>query len=155
MKSILARSVICGLVYLIFPFLIIFVASIIDDIITDSFTTATVFGIICGTVMAFVTNCGELKRTVIARIMGVLSVIAADMILFIADVPYRIILYIYRNDFYVREMGRLTLNETIGYAWSMMFFEIALPISFAVVCIGIFIYHVTKNRRMKKQTTLP
>jgi len=147
--SILVKSIICIFGYMIFWFLMFFTAYI-DNSTFPPFYMAIVFGIICGTVMAIITACAELKRTVFARIIGVFSVIATDFILSMSGIPHKIILYKYRNDAFVQETGRLTVNETIVFGWSNMFFWFALPISFVVVCSGIFLYNKIKNRRIKK-----
>ena len=149
-KTILSKSAICGSVYLIFPFLILLVVYGLDTIITNPFVVATLFGAICGTIIAVVTNCGELKRTSIARAFGILAVIVVELLLEIFGVQSKIILYIFRNTEFVRETGRLTVNETIGYSWSMMFFWFSMIISLVVVCVGIFVYNIVKTRRTKQ-----
>jgi hypothetical protein len=128
-----------------------FFTAYINDSTFHPFYMAIIFGIICGTVMAGITVCTELNRTILARIIGVLSVVATDFLVSMSGIPHRIILYKYRNDAFVQETGRLTVNETIKFGWSNMFLGIAISISFIVVCIGIFIYNMVKNRRMKKQ----
>lgn len=80
-KTILSKSAICGSVYLIFPFLILLVVYGLDNIISNPFVVATLFGAICGTIIALVTNCGELKRTSIARAFGILAVIVVELLL--------------------------------------------------------------------------
>ena len=149
-KSILYKSIICVSAYLIF-WLLMFFTAYINDIAFQPFYMAIAFGIICGAVIAIVTGCAELKRTVLARIIGVLSVIATDIILSVSGIPHKIILYKYRNSAFVQETGRLTVNETIVFGWSNMFFWYALLISFAVVAVSIFIFKTVKNRRMKNQ----
>jgi len=150
-KSILLKSIICASTYLTL-WLLMFFAAYIDGSALNPFYLAIVFGIICGTVMAVVTRCAELKKTVLTRIIGVLSVIATDLILSISGIPHSIILYKYRNDAFVQETGRLTVNETIVFGWSNMFFWYALSISFAVVVVAILVYNVVKKRRTKNQT---
>ena len=152
-KSILSKSVICVSAYLIF-WSLMFLTAYIDDNIFHPFYMAIVFGIICGTVIAIVTSCAELKRTILARIIGVFSVIATDMILSASGIPHKIILYKYRNSAFVQETGRLTVNETIVFGWSNMFFWYALLVSFAVVAVSILISKAVNNRRMKSQTDL-
>ena len=146
-KNILVKSLICGLVYMIFPFLIIYIVYIID--VYNFIAPAISLGIVCGTVIALVTYCGELKRTAITRIAGILSVFTTALLLDLFGVQYRIILYIYRNSEWVQYSGRLSVNETMGYGWSMMFFWAAMPISFIVVCFGTFLYGKIKKRRIR------
>ena len=52
-KAIWLKSLICGLVYMVFPFLIIFIVYIID--VYDFITPAIILGIVCGAVIALVT----------------------------------------------------------------------------------------------------
>ena len=149
-KSIFVKSIISVSFYL-FLWSLMFFTAYIDDGVFHPFLMAIVFGIICGTVIAIITVCSELKRTILARVFGMLSVVATDFLLSVSSVPHKIILYKYRNDAFVQETGRLTVNETIVFGWSNMLFWYALPISFVVVCIGIYIYNTVKNRRIKKQ----
>ena len=152
-RSILFKSIICVSAFLIF-WSLMFLAAYIDDATLHPFYMAIAFGIICGTVIAIVTGCAEMKRTFLARIIGGLSVIATDFILSISGIPHQIILYKYRNDAFIRETGRITVNESIAFGWSNMFFWYALLIAFAVVCIGVFIYNIMKTRKLKKQMIL-
>ena len=99
----------------------------------------------CGAIIAFVTYCDKLKRTIIARIMGLLSVVVSQFIFDIIGIPYGILMYLFRNDSFVREMGHLTVNETIGYGWGRMFLGGGLIVSFAVTVIIIFIYNKIKK----------
>ncbi|MDR2571609.1 MAG: hypothetical protein LBD23_15140 [Oscillospiraceae bacterium] len=116
-KSILVKSIVCSSFYLILWSLTFFTAYIGDSVF-HPFLMAIVFGIICGTVIAIITVCAELKRTILARVFGVLSVVATDFLLSMSGVPHKIILYKYRNDTFVQETGRLTVNETIVFGWS-------------------------------------
>jgi len=125
-----------------------FFAAYIDVTSSYSFRIAIGFGIICGTIIAIVTGCSELKRTVPTRIVGILSVIITNLILSMSGIPNKIILYKYRNDAFVQETGRLTVNETIVFGWSNMFFEFALFVSFTVVAVGILIFKILKKRRI-------
>ena len=150
--SIPIKAIICCSAYLIFWSLMFFSAYINDNTF-HPFYMAIVFGIICGTFIALITACAELKRTLLARIIGALSVVATYFLLSMSGIPHRIILYKYRNDAFVQETGRLTVNETIVFGWSNMFFGIAILISFFVVCIGIFIVNIVKTQRKKKQVS--
>ena len=113
------------------------------------FYVAIGFGTICGTVIAIITGCAKLRRTVLARIIGVTSVIATDFLVSMSGIPHKVILYKYRNDAFIQETERLTVNETLVFGWSNMFFWFAMIISFVVICIGIFVYNAVKNRRKK------
>ena len=152
-KSMLLRSIVCSLTFLIFWSLMFFTAYI-DNAILHPFIMAIVFGTICGTVIAIVTDCTEVKKTVLARIIGVISVIVLSLIVDISSIPHRIILYKYRNDAFVRETGRITINESLVFGWSNMFFCNAMVVSFAVTAMIILIYKVMKNRRIKNQADL-
>ena len=148
--SIPIKSIICCLAYLIFWLLMFFTAYVNDDIL-HPFYMAIGFGIICGTVIAIITGCAKLRRTVLSRIIGVVSVIATDFLVSMSGIPHKIILYKYRSDAFVQETGRLTVNETMVFGWSNMFFWFAILISFVIVCIGIFVYKILKNRRIKNK----
>ena len=151
-KTILIKSLICGIVYMIFPFLIIYVVYIID---AYSFIAPAInFGIVCGTIIALITYYGDFKRTTLARITGLLSVIVAALLLDLFSVQYRIILYLFRNDTWVQYSGRLSVNETMVYGWSMSFFWRAMLISFIVACFGTFLYGKIKKRRIEKHIAL-
>jgi len=67
-----------------------------------------------------------------------------------SGIPHQIILYKYRKDAFVQETGRITVNESLVFCWSNMFFWYALTISFAVTAVCVFVYRVVKNRRIKK-----
>jgi len=141
-KSILLKSVLCGLICLIFLLLLIFVVYTLDF-----FEGAFFVGLPCGVMIAVVTCCDTLNRTVIARFMGLLSAVVSQFIFEIIGIPYMILMYVYRNDSFVREMGHLTVNETIGYGWGRMFFWGGLVASFIFAVISIFIYNRLKNRK--------
>lgn len=97
--------------------------------------------------MAFVTYCDTLKRTVIAGFMGMLSAVVLQFIFEMSGAAYAILMYIFRNDTFVREAGHLSVNETIGYGWGRMLFWIALIISFLVSIISIHNFNKIKNRK--------
>jgi len=128
-----------------------FLAAYMFDATFDPFILAIIFGITCGAVIAIVTGCAEIKRTVLSRIFGGIAVIATDFLLSISGIPHQIILYKYRNDAFVKETGRITVNETLVFGWSNMFFWYALTISFTVTAVCVFVYRVVKNRRIKNQ----
>jgi len=129
---------------MVFSLLIIFFVYIIEI-----FESTFVLGAVYGGILAFVTSCNSIKRTIIARIMGILAAFISQAILLITSIPYRILFYIFRNDEFVRETGRLTVNEVIGYNWGTMFFWWAMLISFVAFAIGIFVYNVIRNRTKK------
>jgi hypothetical protein len=139
-KSILKKSIICGFAYLAFLLLFIFVVYILDFFIGAFFV-----GLPCGAIIAIVTCCDTLKRTVIARLIGLLSAVVSQLVFEILGVPYQILLYVYRNDSFVREMGHLTINETLGYGWGRVFFWSGLVISFILTILGIFIIDKIKS----------
>lgn len=141
-KSILLKSVICGSICLIFLLLLIFVVYTLNF-----FIGAFLVGLPCGVIITIVTCCDTLKRTVIARFMGLLSAAVAQFIFESLGVPYRILLYVFRNNSYVSEMGRLTVNETIGYGWGRMLFWGGLIVSFVITVICIYICNRIKSRK--------
>lgn len=138
-KSILLKSIICASVYPIFLPLIIFVVYILRR-----YEGAFFIGLPCGAVIALVTWCDKLKRTAIARIMGLISIVAAYIILEMLHVPYSILdMYMPRDD-----MGNPTvIIEMISYGWGPDSFWAGLVFSFVVTGIGIFIFSRIKSRR--------
>jgi len=139
------KSVICGSVYMIFSLLIIPVAYTLDF-----FEGTFILGILCGTIIAFVTICDNLNRTIIARVLGIVSAVVGQLILFISGIPYEILLYIFRNDAFVRETGRLTVNELISYNWGVILLLLlwsGLLISLAVIVVVGFIFNLIKRKR--------
>ena len=143
-KSVLLKSIICGAVCLIFLLLLIFVVYAMDF-----FEGAFLLGLPCGAIIAFVTRCDTFKRTVVARLMGLVSAIFSCFIFEMLGVPYRMLMYVFRNDSFVRETGRLTVNETIGYGCGRMFFLGGLLIAFIITVISVFIFNSIKNHRSK------
>lgn len=139
---ILLKSVLCGLVCLTFLLLLIFIVYALDF-----FEGAFYVGLPCGVIIAVITRCDTLMRTIIARFLGLLSAIASQFIFELLGIPYRIIMYFYRDDSFVQEMGRLTVNEMIGYGWGRMFFWGGLVASFIVTIIGMFAYNRVKSRK--------
>ena len=136
------KGITSGSTCLIFLLLLIFVVYTLDF-----FEGAFFVGLPCGVIIAIVTCCETLKRTVIARFVGLLSAVVSQFIFEIIGVPYTILMYVYRNDSFVREMGHLTVNETIGYGWGRMFFWGGLVISFIITVISIFIFTRIKSRK--------
>lgn len=144
-KPILLKSFACFSIYLIFSLLIIFVAYIIDF-----FEGTFILGVICGVIIAVVTICENAKKTIIARVCGIFSAAIAQLILLISGIPYNIIFYIFRNDEFVRETGRLTVNEVIGYNFGYIILWRWLLVSFLISIIVIFIFNKIKSRTNKK-----
>ena len=137
-KSILLKSAICGLLYLIFDLLIIPAEYIFDFTLYG----ALVLGIICGILMSLILYCDTTKRTFIAIGGGVLSSILVSFLF--GWIPYRMLEYLFRNDDWYKEIGHLTVNELIGYNWGRLFFFIpGLVIAF-IVSISII---AIKNRK--------
>ena len=140
-KSILMKSIICGSVYLIFSLMLVLVVYIIDI-----FGITILLGVLYGIVIVVITHCDTIKRTIIAMVMGLLSAVVSQILLNVSGIPYRIIQHIYRNDEFVRETGRLAVNETIGYNWGNMLFWFGLLISFIASFVVILITHKVKKR---------
>lgn len=117
-KSLLLKGFICGLLYLIFHLSIIYTQYILGF----SLYSALVLGIFCGLSITLVSYSATTKRTIIAIIVGILSAIATDIAMSIFGIPYNILMYIFRNNEAIREMGYLTVNELIGYNWGRILF---------------------------------
>jgi hypothetical protein len=77
--------------------------------------------------------------------MGLLSVVVSQLISEKYGIPYRILLYVFRNDNNIREMGYLTVNETIGYGWGRIFFWRGLVISFIVTSVLLSLIKSSEN----------
>ena len=146
-KSILLKSVICGLIFLVCSLMVIFVVYIMDIL-----ELTIVLGILCGVFIAVLTCCDTTKRTVIARVAGISSVVVAQFILFLSGLPYIIIKYVLRENEWVKETGRLTVNEVIGYNFGNMFLWFWLLVAFTVTAIGIFIFNKIKRRNSQDET---
>ena len=141
-KSLLLKSIICGLVFWIFTLLIIFVEYIIHFSVL-----IFVLGILYGVVIAVVSYCDKVKRTIVAMLMGILAAVVSQFILLISGVPYKIIFYIFRNNTWVKQSGRLSVNEVIGYNWGIFSFWYGLLISFVILIICISLYNTIKSLR--------
>ena len=131
--SILLKSVICGCIYLLFSLFLIFVVYILG---LFEFTIA--LGILYGIICAWVTYCETIKRTIVAVAMGLLAAVTSQIILSLSGIPYQIIRYILRDNEFVRETGRLTVNEVIGYNFGTLLFWYGMLPSIVVSAIIIF-----------------
>lgn len=140
-KSILLRMLICCFVYVTFVLLLFFIIYKMH-----LFAGAFYVGLPSGFFIALVTHCDTLKRTVIARSMGLLSVAVSHFIMELLNVPYTILMYIFRYDTFVRQAGHLSINEMIGYGWGRYYFWSGLLISFMISIAGIFIVEKVKSR---------
>ena len=116
-KSIPTKCLVCSLVYLIFPFLTLyFVYSL--DLVGVAFFLGTLYGV----AVVLITYSDTFKRTIIAVLLGLLSAFALQILLVASGIPYRIILFMLRHNWWVQETGRLTTNEVAGYNFGTMFF---------------------------------
>lgn len=106
-----------------------------------------VLGGLCGMIIAILTNSRTLKRTIIARFMGIFFAVFAQFLLSTFGIPYRMIMYIYRDENWLEELGHLTINELIGYGFGLMYFWYSLLVSFFVSVVVIFIIIRIKNHR--------
>ena len=140
-KSILLKSVSCALGYLLFSLLLLLGVYIIDF-----FESSFILGVLYGVIFVYITYCEKVQRTIFAMFMGLLSVVISHIILSLSGVPYQIILYLFRNDKVIQEMGHLSVNEVIGYNWGIMIFWFMFLVSFAISCIGSFIVKIVKSR---------
>ena len=139
-KSIPLRSIICGFAYFVFTFLLLLFVYIFD-----LFGTTVFLGVIYGVIVAVVMYCDTIKRTSIAMLMGLLSAIVSQLIVFFTGIPYRIIERIHID--VVQEFGRLTVNELIGYNWGIMLFWLGLVIALIASFIAALIIHSIKKHK--------
>ena len=136
-QSILLKTVICGLTYLVLSFSIFFFVYIID-----AFQAVFVLGAICGVIVAVVTYCENAKRTILARIIAILTIMCLRFIIRISGIPRIILLHFFRYDEFVQDTGWLSLNHVVAYNFGVMFFERLLLISFVISCVAVFSYNL-------------
>ena len=151
-RPLLKKSIMCGLVYIVFPFLIIFFVYIID-----LFEITIVLGAVYGIVLTMVAYCVTLDQTLDAMLFGILSAFVTQILLSISGVPYRVILYLFRRrrDGFVLETGRLSVNEVISYNFGTMFFWFGLIATFAASLFIVLIIHAVKKRRSNLDVERP
>lgn len=151
--SVFLKSVICVLVCIVMSLSIIF----INTTMFDDYSNIFILGGFCGIIIAIVTKGDTLKKTIIARFMGLLSAVITQILLFISDVPYYIIKFIYGGHdlgFYgeeakswFRDIEHLIENEVSRYFGSTVFFIYGLLASFCTAVVVIFIAIKFKNHR--------
>jgi len=142
-KSILIKSAICGLVYLVFHLLIIPAQYVFDF----SLYSALVLGILCGITIAAISYSNTAKKTVVTMVVGLVSSVLAQLILWFTGLPYAILWNIFKNDVAIQEIGHLTVNELIGYNWGfILFFLPSFLITFAVLIISVPVFISIRNR---------
>lgn len=139
--SIPLKSVICASVYMVLSLSIILILYIMDSDLQNTL----VLGALCGIAIAVVTYSGTLKRTITARFMGLISAVLSQFLLSATGIPYHIIMYIYKDEEWLHEIGHLTINELIGYGFGLMFFWLGLLASFCATVVIIFIGNRIKN----------
>lgn len=143
-KSIALKIVICASVYLIFSLSILFAVYSLA-----LFGIALILGAIYGIFVAVITISGTTRETIIARVLGILSAFIAQFILSSSGIPYRIIMFLLRDDEFVREYSRLSITQMIGYFFGIIaFWQIAIPL-FVVSIIVIFVI----GKRRKKSSS--
>ena len=136
-KSILLKSFVCGLVYLFFSLLLIFMVYILD-----AFVFAIFLGLLCGAIIVYIAYSNNIKKTILAGIAGLFSALISQFVLTLSGVPYRMMLYLLKDIEFVRETGRLTVNEVVGYGFGVMFFWLGLLISFIISIIIVSVVRI-------------
>lgn len=116
-----------------------------------------ILGGFCGIIIVIVTKSNTPKKTIIARFIGLFSVVITQLLLFISDVPYYIIKLIYGGhdlDFYgeeaeswFKDIEHFIENEVSIYNSCVVYFLYGLLASFCTAVIVIFITIKIKNRR--------
>jgi len=147
-RPIWLKSILCGLFYLMFSLLLIFAIYIMDF-----FGSAFILGALFGIIIAVITDCDNLDRAIITKIIAILTVIFTQIVLTASGIPYRIILYIYRNNEFVHDTGRLSINEKVGYGFGIIVFWLLFIASFLVISAGIIINRYISNRKDRKRST--
>ncbi len=141
-KPLFQKIIIFDLLYLLFTLLLIFAVYVIDF-----FWVTFILGTLYGVVITVVSYCKQIKRTIIAIVTTLLSAVVIQFSLIVLGVPYIIILYILRNNSWVKETGHLTVNEVIGYNWGNMFFWFSLLISLVVSLVSLILFNAIRYRR--------
>jgi hypothetical protein len=141
------RSILCGPFFFVFTSFLIFIMAGFDTI---GIVFLFLSGLFCGAVIAFITLGKNVTETILARIAGVVSFVIFQWILYNSStIPHRILMYIYRNDSYVLDTGRLSVNHTVGVGFGMLIFWRLAFISFIISVAGIFVYNLIKKHRLK------
>ena len=151
--SIFFKSVICVLVCIVMSLSIIF----INTTMFYGARSMFILGGFCGIIIAIVTKSDTLKKTIIARFMGLFFAVITQLLLVFSDVPYYIIKFIYgRHDlsFYgeeaeswFRDIEHFIENEVSIYVWCTVFFLYSLLASFCIAVVVIFVTIKIKNHR--------
>jgi len=148
--KILLKGFLCGLIYLAFTILIVIVGCTSFDVITLSYVLGAVYGVIA----ALTVCCEKALKTFLSCVTGLFFIVVADFINWLNR--EQIALYMYRNNDFVRDMGRLSVQHRIGYNWGLMVFK---PCALAVFIIAVFAASfikakIAKNKKEKKVETL-
>jgi len=149
--KILLRGFLCGLIYLAFSILIVIVGCTqVLDVMVLSFVLGAVYGVAA----ALIVSCKKIAQTLLSCATGLVCVVFA----FFAEGLYakRIAMYMYRNDFYVREMGRLSLQHKLSYNFVFLAFTFySLVVFIVAVFAATFIKAKSaKNKENKEETLL-
>ncbi|MCI8660869.1 MAG: hypothetical protein HFG54_11615 [Lachnospiraceae bacterium] len=147
--SVFLKSVICVLSSMVMSLLLIITIRVSD------FYNAMILGGFCGIIIAVVTKSETRKKTITARIIGLLSAVMSQLLLLFSDIPYCIIMFIYGNydlEFYGEEAERwfgdiehFIENEVFVYDWCVVFLLYGLFISFCVGIVMIFLLDKMKS----------
>ena len=152
--SMCLKSVICVLVCISMSLSIIFINT--SKLFGYSDSIMFILGGVCGIIIAIITKGDTLKKTILARFMGLFSAVIAQLALCISCVPYYIVKLIYgKHDlsFYgeeaeswFRDIEHFIENEVSIYNWCVVFFLYSLFALFCATIIVSFITNKIKNR---------
>jgi hypothetical protein len=109
-----------------------------------------ILGALCGAAFALLTRCDTLKKTILSGIAGLVSAFAVELITFASGIARHIILYLLRDQEWIKETGRLTVNETIGFTIGTMLFWVAFLVLSVIPAI-IFAIHFSCTSQKKQR----
>ncbi|MCC8025183.1 MAG: hypothetical protein LIP16_07765 [Clostridium sp.] len=151
--SVCLKSVICALVCISMSLSIILINT--SKLLGYSDSTMFILGGVCGIIIAVITKGDTLKKTILARFVGIFSAVIAQLALCISYVPYYIVKLIYgKHDlsFYgeeaerwFRDIEHFIENEVSIYNWCAVFFLYSLIALFCAAIIVSFIINKIKN----------
>lgn len=147
--SIFLKSVICVLVCIVMSLSII----LMNTTMFYGYSSMFILGGFCGTIIAIVTKSNTLKRTIIARFMGLFSAVITQYLLLISKIPYHIIKFTYikydayGEAYWPKDIRYLMENEMYGYILDSVSSLHGLLASFFTTVVVIFIAIKIKNRR--------
>lgn len=147
--SIFLKSVICVLVCIVMSLSTI----LMNTTMFYGYSSMFILGGFCGIIIAIVTKSNTLKRTIIARFMGLFSAVITQYLLLISKIPYHIIKFTYikydayGEAYWPKDIRYLMENEMYGYILDSVSSLHGLLASFFTTVVVIFIAIKIKNRR--------